>query len=92
MHDAHIIHGDLTTSNLLLRSAANSKKLVFIDFGLAKLDCRSSEDKAVDLYVLERAFLSTHPSLGGMFQLIVDTYVKASTMGKQVKTRLEKGV
>ena len=32
----------------------------FIDFGLS---CTSSlvEDKAVDLYVLERAFLSTHP-------------------------------
>jgi TP53 regulating kinase-like protein len=32
-----------------------------IDFGLSYTSSLA-EDKAVDLYVLERAFLSTHPS------------------------------
>jgi tRNA A-37 threonylcarbamoyl transferase component Bud32 len=34
---------------------------VTIDFGLS-YNSSLAEDKAVDLYVLERAFLSTHPS------------------------------
>jgi TP53 regulating kinase-like protein len=33
---------------------------VLIDFGLGMTQ-PSVEDRAVDLYVLERAFLSTHP-------------------------------
>ena len=32
-----------------------------IDFGLS-YNSTLAEDKAVDLYVLERAFLSTHPN------------------------------
>jgi len=50
---AGVIHGDLTTSNMIIKKTTAS--LVVIDFGLS---CVSSltEDKAVDLYVLERAF------------------------------------
>jgi TP53 regulating kinase-like protein len=57
LHAEGIIHGDLTTSNIMVGSA-----LYFIDFGLSYI--RSNvEDFAVDLYVLEKAFLSTHPHL-----------------------------
>lgn len=58
MHDAEVVHGDLTTSNIMIRSSNN--EVVFIDFGLANMK-PIVEDKAVDLYVLERAFISTHP-------------------------------
>ena len=58
MHDANIMHGDLTTSNMMIRSGSES--LVMIDFGLSFISAMS-EDRAVDLYVLERAFQSTHP-------------------------------
>jgi hypothetical protein len=34
----------------------------FLDFGLSTVSS-SVEDKAVDMYVLERAYLSTHPGL-----------------------------
>src|SRR5690606_19861800 len=65
-----IIHGDLTTSNVLLKDFneisdneedefAIRKRLYFIDFGLSQVSAQS-EEKAVDLYVLERALLSTH--------------------------------
>ena len=47
LHKNHIIHGDLTTSNILLAS----NKLVFIDFGLSFFS-HKSEDKATDLHVL----------------------------------------
>ncbi|KAJ1567444.1 TP53 regulating kinase, partial [Nowakowskiella sp. JEL0078] len=57
MHDLDIVHGDLTTSNMILRE---SGKLSLIDFGLSYTS-NLAEDKAVDLYVLERALSSTHP-------------------------------
>ena len=34
---------------------------ILIDFGLSSAS-NLAEDKAVDLYVLERAFVSTHPN------------------------------
>ena len=96
MHAAGVIHGDLTTSNIMIKNpprlcnnkvTGNDKtaswdpQLVLIDFGLAASTAtannknnnpsggknakhkqqHNAEEKAVDLYVLERAFLSTHP-------------------------------
>lgn len=60
LHKANLIHGDLTTSNFLLRSKDLS--VVVIDFGLSYTSTMA-EDRAVDLYVLERAFLSTHTEM-----------------------------
>jgi TP53 regulating kinase-like protein len=57
MHDLDIVHGDLTTSNMILK--ASTLEIFIIDFGLGMLK-PTIEDKGVDLYVLERAFLSTH--------------------------------
>ncbi|HLD83821.1 MAG TPA: KEOPS complex kinase/ATPase Bud32 [archaeon] len=47
LHQAGIIHGDLTTSNMLLAEG----KLYIIDFGLSFFSQRD-EDKASDLYLL----------------------------------------
>ena len=38
----------------------DTNDVVVIDFGLGMMK-PTQEDKAVDLYVLERAFISTHP-------------------------------
>ena len=54
MHDLGIIHGDLTTSNMIW-----NKKLFFIDFGLSFFS-QKIEDKAVDLHLLEEALYSKH--------------------------------
>ena len=59
LHLSQIIHGDLTTSNVLIKKDENDLKIFFIDFGLASVSPQL-EDKAVDLYVLERALQSTH--------------------------------
>ena len=59
LHQADLIHGDLTTSNMMLLA---EDKICLLDFGLSSTSA-SVEEKAVDLYVLERAFSSTHPEI-----------------------------
>ena len=77
MHNSQYVHGDLTTSNMLLKPklslnpSANELKvedylttpvvLYLIDFGLC-YGSNSPEDLAVDLHVLEKAIASAHPS------------------------------
>lgn len=70
IHNSNIIHGDLTTSNLMLRLPSLS--LVVVDFGLSYISSMA-EDKAVDLYVLERAFLSTHPNSEPLVRLTLES-------------------
>jgi len=55
LHRNGIIHGDLTTSNMILKD----NKIFFIDFGLGDFSNRT-EDLAMDLSVLKEAFKSTH--------------------------------
>ena len=55
LHEQNIIHGDLTTSNLILKD----DKVYFIDFGLGFVS-EKVEDKAVDLHLLRQAFESKH--------------------------------
>ncbi|ODV95045.1 hypothetical protein PACTADRAFT_34785 [Pachysolen tannophilus NRRL Y-2460] len=61
IHLNDIVHGDLTSSNILLVADDDGVwNPTLIDFGLSSVSALV-EDKAVDLYVLERALLSTHP-------------------------------
>jgi len=55
LHKNSIVHGDLTTSNMILKD----DKIYFIDFGLGEFSNRI-EDLATDLSVLKEAFKSTH--------------------------------
>jgi len=55
LHSAGIVHGDVTTSNMILRDG----NLFIIDFGLGKTS-RRIEDFAVDLYVLMEALKAAH--------------------------------
>eukprot|EP00457_Paulinella_chromatophora_P013549 gb/GEZN01013863.1/.p1 GENE.gb/GEZN01013863.1/~~gb/GEZN01013863.1/.p1 ORF type:complete len:261 (+),score=38.46 gb/GEZN01013863.1/:83-865(+) len=86
LHAGKIIHGDLTTSNMLVfhsefkgdkdtaaQGWGKPERLALIDFGLS-YDSSIIEDKAVDLYVLERALLSTHPNTEFMFKETCNMY------------------
>lgn len=77
LHDGGIVHGDLTTSNFIVR--ASDGKIVTIDFGLS-YPSDVAEDKGVDLYVLERAITAAHPSQTLLFDEILATYKKKSRM------------
>ncbi|GAM82165.1 hypothetical protein ANO11243_001440 [Dothideomycetidae sp. 11243] len=85
LHAAGVVHGDLTSSNMLLRSG-REEKVVLIDFGLAGISS-ADEDRAVDLYVLERAFGSTHPELEDVFAETVLTAYGRSYGGAKVALR-----
>ncbi|NWR82904.1 PRPK protein, partial [Furnarius figulus] len=88
MHDEDIIHGDLTTANLLLRPPMEKLDLVLIDFGLSFIS-GLPEDKGVDLYVLEKAFISTHPDTEMMFQTLLKSYAAASKKSGPVIKKLD---
>ena len=70
LHDNDIIHGDLTTSNMIWVESKSreivSKKppgvLHFIDFGLGFISKRI-EDKAVDLHLIKQALEAKHFSI-----------------------------
>lgn len=101
MHGVGVVHGDLTTSNLMLRpgsreetnaSAEEEKVLdgevILIDFGLASQSTQD-EDRAVDLYVLERAFGSTHPRAESLFSEVLRAYGNSYKGASLVLKKLE---
>lgn len=98
MHKGDNIHGDLTTSNMMIKSIVPSfgifgekaptpsaqdlaktmsdkskAHLYLIDFGLSFVS-NKVEDKATDIYVLKRAFLSTHPNSEDFFEKVLTCY------------------
>ena len=56
LHSHGLIHGDLTTSNMILNPQG---KIFFVDFGLGEKNIEI-EAKGVDLHLLKRALQSTH--------------------------------
>jgi N6-L-threonylcarbamoyladenine synthase/protein kinase Bud32 len=58
LHTSGIIHGDLTTSNMILRE--NDGTCVLIDFGLAQVNSEI-EQRGVDVHVLFQTLESTAP-------------------------------
>ncbi|KAM3620834.1 uncharacterized protein V6R79_002655 [Siganus canaliculatus] len=90
MHDEDVVHGDLTTSNMLLRRGVKDGEsdLVLIDFGLSYISALP-EDKGVDLYVLEKAFLSTHPNTEELFEKLLKSYAASSKKSSPVLKKLD---
>lgn len=133
LHELGVCHGDLTTSNLMLRvldddssertrpvgrmttsalreAAMNGEdpppleipqedstsfahqslagEIYLIDFGLTSSTIQD-EDRAVDMYVLERAFSATHPAAEPLFHEVLEAYGKSYKGAKSVLKRLE---
>jgi TP53 regulating kinase and related kinases len=57
LHSSGIMHGDLTTSNVI----ASARGLVLIDFGLSVYTMRL-EDQAVDIRLIKETLTGAHPS------------------------------
>jgi len=85
MHNNDIVHGDLTTSNMLV----NDDKVFLIDFGLSNFSTKV-EDKAVDLHLLKEALNSKHPLFADkLFNDIVDKYKECYPGAIDVLKRFE---
>lgn len=61
LHRVGIMHGDLTTANVVRRGGG----LVFIDFGLA-LHTSRLEDHAVDLRLIKETLVGAHPGVAAL--------------------------
>jgi Kae1-associated kinase Bud32 len=83
LHSAGIVHGDVTTSNMIMRDG----KLFVIDFGLGKTS-RRVEDFAVDLFVLMEALKAAHfKIIDSAWKGIVKAYKYNNTNADQVLGR-----
>ena len=81
LHEANIVHGDLTTSNMIL----SQNKVFLIDFGLAQYS-EKIEDKAVDIHLFKECLKSKHFDIWRMcWNQFLQSY-----KNKQVLERLKK--
>jgi Kae1-associated kinase Bud32 len=99
LHSAGIIHGDLTTSNMIFkdmqqkeggRATFGQGRLYIIDFGLGKISGKI-EDQAVDLYLLYEALKSTHLKLlDEAWKGVLKAYKQNYSKSKEVLLRILK--
>ena len=82
IHDNNIIHGDLTTSNMILLN----EKVYFIDFGLGFISDKV-EHKAVDIHLLKQALESRHHQ---HFQESFNAIMNAYSPNKEFVNRFNK--
>jgi Kae1-associated kinase Bud32 len=83
IHSKEIIHGDLTTSNMIL----SNKKLIIIDFGLSFYS-KKTEDQAVDIHLFKQALMSKHHAVyEEAYNYFIDGY-KSYKNSKEVLSRL----
>lgn len=78
VHGLNIVHGDLTSLNLIVCK----DELFLIDFGLSFVSAKD-EDKAVDLYVFEKSLICTQD------ECYLDSFYEGYGNG-EVLSRLEK--
>ncbi|MGF7117385.1 N6-L-threonylcarbamoyladenine synthase/protein kinase Bud32 [Methanobacterium oryzae] len=81
LHNCGIIHGDLTTSNLIMED----DEIIFIDFGLGK-NSDLVEDKGVDLLVFKKAISGIHYKIAAQcFDEVLKGYREADDYSKIIE-------
>ncbi len=79
LHRAGIVHGDLTTSNIIITPDGPC----FIDFGLGEKS-QELEKKGVDLHLLKEALESAHSEHPELFEEMTAAYLKEFPEGNAV--------
>ncbi len=78
MHRSGVVHGDLTTSNMILTGEG---KIFLVDFGLGEKNIEA-EARGVDLHLMKRALQSTHYQFAeDCFKHVLKGY--ASVLGEE---------
>lgn len=90
MHLRDVIHGDLTTSNMILRGG----RIYFVDLSLGERSS-SIESKGVDLHLLKEALNSAHSDNPDLYEAVVRGYARhvpyADSVLAKVKQIEERG-
>lgn len=85
LHNLDIMHGDLTTSNMILKE----NKVTLIDFGLG-FHSKRAEDRAVDLRLLHQALKSKHfKHSNQFFEQVIKGYKVTNKTYKMVLKQLK---
>ena len=84
LHREGIIHGDLTTSNIIKQE----ERVVFIDFGLSEIS-NEVEKRGVDLNLMKRMLTSTHYAYEDE---LLESFMRGyrSSMGSEAEEALER--
>lgn len=82
LHGAGIVHGDLTTSNMIVRDG----QCVLIDFGLASTS-PEVESRGVDLHVFFQTLESTTENFGELKEAFVEGYAAVFSEADEVLAR-----
>jgi TP53 regulating kinase-like protein len=73
LHEHGLIHGDLTTSNIILNPKAG---IYFVDFGLGDKN-KELEARGTDLHLMKRALQSTHFQFAAeCFKAVIKGYTR----------------
>lgn len=83
LHSHGMTHGDLTTSNMILRDG----RVFFIDLSLGS-KAASLEEMGVDLHLLREAFQSAHSDIMFAYDIIAETYAREYVGGKEVLAKV----
>lgn len=87
LHNGNIVHGDLTTSNMIIDK---NKNIVFIDYGLGAFT-NEIEEKAVDIHLFIRTLESSHYNfLNKILKNFLKGYEKI--LGKEFTNKILKKV
>jgi len=84
LHSCGIIHGDLTTSNMILKN----DKIYFIDFGLAYHD-QSIEAQGVDIHVFFQIINSSEDLPDQLIEAFKEGYQNYYPRAEEVLTRVK---
>lgn len=83
----------LNNAKEIILQNKNYDYMYLIDFGLSSVALSTTsgiEDKAVDLYVLKRAIISSNPKSEELFEKAMDIYQKKCKNGKEIIERYKK--
>ncbi len=83
LHRGGMVHGDLTTSNMILSDG----KIWLIDFSLGGKNA-GVEEMGVDLHLLKEAFTSAHSQICDQFHIIIDSYLSNFDRGQEIVAKM----
>lgn len=84
LHGGDLIHGDLTTSNMILRG----EEIVLVDFGMGERSAEL-EAKGVDFHLFQEALRSAHAAVEDLLDAVLEGYRSTYPRADEVVAKAE---